>query len=348
MPPPSRATTGGGDEDVALISFLADVRAVGVLGADRLAVWADRALGIEPTQPQLVSARPGLLVDFRAVPLTLVARADFGEPARPLFELDAGAMVVVDSVVDDLYAWWRPSGAAQVIAGRQRVPFSRARLVEESAEPFGAPPFVIDRLAPDRRWGAALAGSWERLGYVAGAFADLDDLEPRQRFDDPSRGGAVAVAATVEWASPSFWPRGPLPVRRADPGFAIGQLAVSLGGLGRAREDGGVRLDGALGAQARWKALAAIGELLVSEDDGVDVGGHLTLLATPIDRLVLGLRGEWDPGAAGGGAWSAAANVGWHVTKDRRNRIAVTGWLKRDADRGTPGDGIVVFLQASL
>ena len=87
---------------------------------------------------------------------------------------------------------------------------------------------------------------------------------------------------------------------------------------------------------------------MLSRNGKTVVGGHAEAYATPIDRLALGLRAEWDPGAPGGGVWSGAGQVSWHVTKDRRNRLALEGWLRRDRDRDTPYDGLVVFLQANL
>jgi hypothetical protein len=36
------------------------------------------------------------------------------------------------------------------------------------------------------------------------------------------------------------------------------------------------------------------------------------------------------------------------VTRDDRNRVTLVGWLRRDVDRGTPYDGLVVYLQAAL
>jgi hypothetical protein len=346
VPLPGRARWGEDEKDVAQLAFLAEVRALGVLYADRLAQFPERALGIEITRPQLMAARPGLLVDFRALPLTLVGRADLAEPSRPLLDTRPGALL--GAMLDDLYALWRPSRAAQLVAGRSRVPFSKPRQIEEVDEPFGASPFVVDRVAPDRRWGVGFHGDQGPLRYFAGAYEDLDALEPRERLEDPSRGGAAALVAHLEWAAGPPATRGVLPARRSDPWFDAIRASAGAGALARLREDGSRRLDVSLSAQVRWRALAALAEALAAHEGDLVVGGHVTLLATPSDRLVLGARGEWDPGAAGGGAWAAAGSIGWHVTPNRRNRIALVGWLRRDVDRGTPFDGLVVFLQARL
>jgi hypothetical protein len=71
-------------------------------------------------------------------------------------------------------------------------------------------------------------------------------------------------------------------------------------------------------------------------------------VALPIWQLRLSLRGELDPGEREDGVWAAAAAVGWHVTRDRKNRVELIGWLRRDRERETPFDGLVVYLQASL
>jgi hypothetical protein len=241
----------------------------------------------------------------------------------------------VDAVLDDLYAAWRPAGAVLVVAGRARVPWSRARQVEELFQPLGAPPFLVDRVAPDRRWGASAGVELGALTLHGGAWADLDALEPRLRRDDPSRGGRLAVALAGRWAPrPASDPDGPCP-------------ALGLGALVRLAEDGTARLDGALSLELSWRWLSALVEGLAATGDPLTLGGHATVQAH-IARLDLGLRAERDPGAEGGGQWASAAEVGWNVTRDRKNRVSVIGWLRRDLDRGTPFDAIVVFLQASL
>jgi hypothetical protein len=331
----SRVRSGGGPEDAALVSFLAEVRAVGVLGADRLTSWPDRLLGIEVTRPELIAARPGVLIDLRAAPVLLVARADLGEAARP--RIDDRPMALVDVVLDDLYAAWRPAGGVEVVAGRSRVAWSRPRLVEEIEQPLAAPPFVIDRVAPDRRWGAGAGVDAGVAAAHAGVYADLDALEARLRPDDPSRGGRLALALSGQ-----LTPRaGLLEEGAARPTFGAGALA-------RLREDGRARVDGALSAALEWRWLAALAEALVARDGGAtELGGHAHARAT-FGRVTLAMRGELDGGGAGGGAWAAAAEIGWRVTRDGRNRIAVHAWLRRDRDRGTPFDGIVVFFQAHL
>jgi hypothetical protein len=322
-----RARWGGGPLDPALLAFLADVRAVGVLGVDRLSSWPDRGVGIEPTQPQLVAARPGVLARFLRVPVTLVGRIDLGEAARPLLDTSIGPLS--GAILDDAYVLWQPTPAAQVVAGRSRVPFAASRRREEIDEPTGAPAFLVDRVAPDRRWGVGLQGDLDELGWFAGAYADLDVLEQRVRLDDPSRGGGALLLAQVEWSP-------------------IAPLAAGAGTLVRLRREGGARVDASLSARVEWGALGLVAELLGARDDELALGGHVQVALRASRRVDLVTRAEWDPGAPGGGVWAATAAIGWNVTRDRRNRVAVVGWLRREVERENPLDGIVVYLQASL
>jgi len=334
------------------------VRALGVLTANRLASWPARRFGLETQLPALIAARAGLRVALHDAPIVLVARADIAESARPYVAPGVGP--VTGSVIDDLYAAWQPSPELELVVGRARVPWSKPRQFEELDEPLGAPPFVVDRIAPDRRYGALVTGDLGAVAYAAGGWEDLDALEPRERVGDPSAGGALLGGAWIEWTprAPMYGSnptgrvvgaRGPLPTPRTDPWFDTWRVSFGAGGLARVREDGSSRFDLSLSGLTKWGPLAAQAELLIARDRGKqEVGGHAELMVTPIDRIALSVRGELDGGAPGGGEWSAASAIQYHVTKDRRNRIGVVGWLRRDENRGTPYDGLVVFLQASL
>lgn len=353
-PVPGKARWGD-DNDAGELALLAEVRALGVLTADRLASWPALRLGLQQWLPALVTARAGLMAELHDVPLKFVGRADIGIQARPYFEDGVGP--VSGLVIDDLYADWKPSRAFELVVGRARVPWSKTRQVDEIDEPFGAPPFLIDRIAPDRRWGALVLGDLGAVSWSAGAWEDVDELEPRVRVGDPSSGGVFAGGVWLEWTpraplnGADIGPKshGPLPTFQADPWYGTWRYSLGAGALARLREDGSTRFDLALSALMKWGWFSAQAEALFARDRGdLQLGGHLELMVVPIERVAFSIRGELDGGAPNGGEWSAAAALQYHVTKDRRNRIGVVGWLRRDEDRGTPYDALVVFLQASL
>jgi hypothetical protein len=343
--------------ELGTVGLLAEMRALGVLAANRLAGWPDRRLGLEAQRPALIAARVGGLAELADAPVTFVLRVDFGELARS--SLPDGAGATLGALIDDAYAFYRPFPALQILAGRAPVLFSKERQFDEIEEPLGAPPFLVDRVAPDRRFGVTLLGDLGGAAYALGAYEDVDALEPRRPLDDPSAGGALAVALHLEWTprAPMMGSnppgkvegaRGPLPTPSADPWWGEARVSAGLGGLLRVREDGSTRLDGSLSLQLKWRWLAALGEAIATSGSPARIGAHGTLMVTPIDQLALAVRGEWDPGALGGGQWSVAGGVSWFVTKNRRNKVGVFGWLMRDRDRGTPYDAVTVFLQASL
>jgi hypothetical protein len=358
VPVIGKARWGGDEGDVALAGFLAEMRALGVLYANRLTSWPDRRLGIEEGQPELVAARAGLVVHLLDAPFSLVVRADLAEPQRPFW--DGPALALADSIANDVYLVWRPFRPLNLIVGRARVPFTRPRQFDEVDEPLGSPPFLVDRIAPDRRWGVAVHGDLGAASYFVGAYEDLDDLELRARTDDPSAGGALALLGHVEVTPrapmmgsnpPGQVPgaRGPLPTPRADPWFDTVRVSAGVGGLVRIREDGSQRLDVSTSLALKWRWTALVAEVITTLDRGDRrVGAHGELMLTPIDRIALTTRGEWDPGASGGGEWSLAGGITYHVTKDRRNKVALVSWLRRDRERDTPYDGWVVLLAASL
>src|SRR5262249_28356239 len=176
------------------------MRALGVLVANRLAEWPDRRLGLEAQRPALIAGRVGGVADLADAPVTFVLRVDFGELARP--SLPDGVGQVFGAVIDDAYAFFRPFPARQTLAGRARVPFAKGRQYDESAEPLGAPPFLVDRVTPDRRYGVLVLGDLGGAAYALGAYEDLDAVEPRRPLDDPSAGGAFALAPPLHCTPP--------------------------------------------------------------------------------------------------------------------------------------------------
>ena len=348
----------GDDADTRELGLLVDMRALGVLAADRLASFPARRYGLEDQIPALISARAGLRAAFRDTPLILVARVDIAESARPYRDARAGA--VTDGVLDDLYLEWTAARPFHLVVGRARVPWSKPRQFDELDEPLGSPPFVADRIAPDRRWGALVVGDLGAAAYAAGAWEDFDALEPRIRVGDPSSGGAFVTGAWLEWTprAPMYGgnpvgaivgARGPLPTPRNDPWFDTWRISAGAGALARVRDDGSTRFDLALSVLTKWGPVSGQAEVFLASEAGKQtLGGDAELMVTPVDRIALSLRGEFDDGAPNGGEHSAAAAVQYHVTKDRRNRLGVVAWVRRDVDRDTPYDAVTVFLQASL
>ena len=358
--PPSigKARWGGEDGDSVAAGLVLDVRLLGVLGGRRLSIWPDRELGIEPGEPLAAALRVGGVLHLVEAPWSFVVQVDLAEPLRPgqagvrPWQEPVGSFV--GAVVDDAYVMWRPSRAAQLVLGRARVPFSKWRQFEERDIALGAVPFVVDRVTPDRRWGLLLAGDLGALAYAAGAWEDLDALEPRAPEDDPSQAGRVLAAAHAEWTpiAPMMGSnpvgkvrgaRGPLPTPRDDPWFGTHRVSLGLGVLWRLGEAGEQRYDASLSLQWKYRWLAVLAEGLLL--DGQDLGAHGELAVTPFDRLSLHARAEWDPGPAHA-AWTAGAGVMWHATADRRSRVGFYGWYRRVDDR--PEDAAIVLIQTTL
>src|SRR5262245_24060812 len=170
VPRIGRLRWGGGDDDIGTFGIFGDAHMLGVLAASRLAAWPDRQQGIEPGTPQLSAVRAGVAFHYRCVPVSLILRIDAAEPARAYVDRPAGA--IAGAIVDDAYVLFRPYRPLQLLAGRARVPFTRARQFDDADEPLGASPFLIDRVAPDRRSGAGLYGDLGALAYAAGAYED--------------------------------------------------------------------------------------------------------------------------------------------------------------------------------
>jgi hypothetical protein len=355
--PEARAAGGG---------WLLDARLLGVVGAERLATWPDRELGLEPRDPVAASLRAGVVWNSQESPWSFVAQLDLAEFLRPAqageepWERPAGELS--GALVDDAYVMWRPSRLAEVVLGRARVPFSKWRQFDERDIALGAAPFLIDRVAPDRRWGLLLHGDLGAMAYAAGAWEDVDALEPRRADgDDPSAGGRVAASVQVEWTpiAPMMGSNpvgkvtgahGPLPTPRSDPWFDTGRVSLGLGVLWRLGESGTQRVDATLSAEWKWRWWSALAEAVVV--DSKRVGGHGEIAATPWDRLSLHVRGEWDPGEPEEAAWTLGVGAMWHATADRRSRIGVFAWQRRvtmeagQAERKE--DAAIVLIQTAL
>ena len=351
LPPNGEGVVAGGDDDCdRSLAFLAEANLLGVLGTDARSTYPE-VEGIVGNEPELGTARLGLI--GRGSIGAWIVRVDASEAMRvDLDDVEDEPLAAIDRFIDDASVWWTPSVWANVVLGRQKLPFSRFRHADRALVTAGAPPFIVDQIAPDRRWGAAFHGDLGALGYAAGADADLDALEMRGGYADPSRNGRVVVAGHVEWT-----PRAPLggdhvATPSSDPWFNTWRPSGGLGFAWRGRgNDRGNRLDASLNAQTKWRHLAAIAELILTADGGhrtrLSAAGEASALIT--DRALIFTRGELEfEYGTGVDTLSVGGGASWFVTPDRRNKLTFYGFIRRDTNRGPHRDGVIVQLQASL
>jgi hypothetical protein len=319
--------------------------AIAVLGVERLSSFP-AVEQIKGNEPELGIMRVGLIGDGEGWPVQFAARFDLSEADRVTRdELRDHPLAVGDQFIDDLYARWTPRVWAGVVAGRQRVPFSVFRHVDHALLSAAAPPFLIDRVAPDRRWGVTGFGDLGSISYALGGFADIEQLEPRTGDDDPSLGGRAAIAAHVEWTPRAPMGRTHVATRRDDPWYDTLKVSAGAGALYRIRESGN-RFDGSLSGRAKWMHLAAVAELILSYDDEqliLNAAGEASTLF--VDRAYLFVRGDYDVAIE---IWSAGTGIAYYVTEDRLNKVSFVAFVRRDTDNGPRRDAIVLQLQAVL
>lgn len=356
-PPRTEGLRFGGDRGLRG-GALAELRAIGPMASERLATWPDRGLGLERGAPMLVAARGGVVIDFGKSSLTLVAVIDLAEAARPE---RGGERPWADeptafglALVDDLALWFSPRRGLRFTLGRQRVPLTLWRTADERDLPLGVVPFLVDRRVPDRRVGLTISGDLGALAYATGLYEDLDGLELRHP-DDPSARGAVIGVASLRWTplAPLYGSNPPgrvtgatslLPTPPGDPWYGTARVALDLGILARADQDGNLTTQLTAGLAFKWRWFAFVGEALSASDTSLGADGELMVAPWPF--LSLHARGEWD-GSLDGTA-TLGGGAAWHATDDRRSRIAVVGWSRRDLGRGPREDAVLVLLQASL
>ncbi|HLU68180.1 MAG TPA: hypothetical protein VKZ63_17975 [Kofleriaceae bacterium] len=362
---PARLPGQGGESELALVG---EVSALAVLGAERLTIFPD-VDDVSGGEPELALARIGLVGWSGCRPVGFAVRLDLAEGLRlDGDELEEEPLASAGAMVDDLYLAWTPRSWAQVWVGRQPVPFSRFRQVEHALLTGGAVPFVIDRVAPERRWGAAVHGDLGALAYALGGYADGGAFElrparqeraPEPEMDpdavpgpeprpDPSAGGRAALAAHVEWTPRAPMGPGPVASPREDPWYDTPRASAGAGVLWRLRDgELGNRVDLTLSGAGKWRGLSALLELILTVDGdlvALAAAGEAGYLAT--DRLHLFVRGDHDIEA---GWWTAGAGAAWFVTADRWNKVSLLGWLRRQTDDDGPdADGVIVQLQAAL
>lgn len=361
---PARLPGQGGASELALV---AEMSAFGVLGADRVTVFPEVGK-LEGGEPELALMRVGLVGWSGCHPVGFALRADLSEGLR-LDEDDfrAAPAAAVDRLIDDAYVLWVPRSWAQVFVGRQPVVFSRFRQVEHAILTGGAAPFLVDRVAPDRRWGAAFHGDLGGIAYAAGFYEDADRLEMRppapedmppdpgeppplepEPLPDPSAGGRTAAALRLEWTPRAPMGPGSAPSPRTDPWYDTPRVSAGAGALWRWREGGlGSRYDLSLSGGGKYRAASALAEVIFSFDGGqiaLSGAGELDLLVT--DKLLLFARADYDIEVDW---WTVGPGASYYVTRDRWNTISIFGWVRRQGDdEGPDGDGVIVQLEAAL
>lgn len=362
---PDRLPGRSGASELALV---AEMSALGVLGDDRRTIFPD-AGDLEGGEPELALMRVGLVGWSGCQPLGFAVRADLAEGLRlDREDFSYHPLAASDALVDDLYGAWTPRVWAQVWLGRQPVPFSRFRQSEHALSTSGAVPFVVDRVAPERRWGAAFHGDLGALAYAAGVYADgavfeeapsreervpddapeVDDNGVPLPLHDPSTGGRVAVAAHAEWTPRAPMGPGPLASPEKDPWYPVPRVSAGAGALVRLREEGGDRVDLSMDGSGKWRQLSALVELILSIDGGqvaLAAAGEAGFLVT--DRFHVFLRADDDIEVEW---WTVGGGAGWFVTADRWNKVTFFGWVRRKQDDvgEADADGVIVQLQAAL
>jgi hypothetical protein len=350
LPPLGEATLVGGEKGEGSLALTAEVSGFGVLGAENMTTFPELEY-LDGDEPELGTARVGLVGRHAWRPWAWILRGDFSEGLRVGIDgVRDQPLAGINRYIDDAAVWWIPKEWVRAWAGRGKVPFSRFRHLERALLTAGAVPFVVDRVAPDRRWGAALFGDLGAIAYAAGAYADNNKMELRagdDQIDDPSRDGRMAFAGHVEWT-----PRAPIggdhqPTSSKDPWRRVVRVSSGMGFLWRWRKRGGPRLDLSLNGQIKWRRLAAVAELLVARDrDGFAfTGGAIQASVLVTDKVTVFSRGDYDHTLD---LWSGGGGASFFVTSDRRSKVTFVGWYRRDRVGGPRRDGAVVQLQAWL
>jgi hypothetical protein len=310
-------------------------------------------------------------------PLGYAVRVDASEARR--VDGDAARdepIAAVSQFVDDAWVWWRPHVAAQLIAGRFHVPFARSRQWDRSELTAGVAPFAIRRASPERRWGLTFLGDLGALSYAAGAYADTDAVEPRLSIGspagsltvDPSAHGRAAFGVHGEWTPRAPIRRGSLAPPSSDPWFDWVRVSAGAGVLVRVRERGrGTRTDLTLSGNLKWKRLSIAAELLFAvEPDAFESAASGELGWGVTDRGAVFARGEYErcdprdsaklacdlaPHTSAGlhdALYTAGGGASYFVSADRRSRITVFGFRRREVGAELDAGGAIVQLQTAL
>jgi hypothetical protein len=335
----SRAARAG----VALLALAAAPARAQDAGPLRLLLQGDEALS-RPSPLAPDDAPDGLVLRLR--------RARVGEElsgheihARVLFEAQpdsargtpyaplAGGLLPIGGPVrvTDAFAGWAPSRAFEVDAGSLRVPFSRARQVDEGDLPMPERPAFVQADTPDFRTGLAASGDLGEILYQAAVFS-ADRAVDRHLFE---AGYLAAGRLVVE----PIGPVGLRPWRRGedDPWsgwfrFAAG-ASVLYGTLAAPRT---LAVDPEFAAQ--WRRYFVSAEYLVSMRLGSgtsfdQTGAQGAVLEPGLTYLrgrgLLVARGAWQR-AGGVTLWGAGAAL-TAFAPDPRQRLTV-GFEQRWSD----------------
>jgi hypothetical protein len=344
VPPAGKLTLHHGQ---TRLSLTAEAHFLAILHAAPASTYPELG-NIDSIQPALAEARVGLLAHGSCLSLSL--RLDASEALRvsrdDLDTRPAATAATIGRFIDDAALFWTPRVWASMAIGRHKVPFSRFRQLERNRLTAAAVPFLVDRLGPDRRWGATLYGDLGSIAYATGAYADLDSMETRPDVAQPVTDNAQALAmGYVGWTPRA--PIGPdhMPTPPSDLWFHTVRLFGGIGVLWRARE-GADRIDVSLAGQLKYRRFALMGELFAySDSDAAGLSGAIQISALVHERAALFISGEYDLEVED---WAAGGGASYFITADRRTRLTATGWLRRGFHGEARGDGAVLSLQASL
>ncbi len=329
------------------LSLLAEVNILAVLATEELAAYPG-SLRLATGEPELALARAGLLGRLDRVDAYGLLRADFSAALR-MRRRDAidRPLAAAGEMIPDAALRWRPRRELGIAAGRKTPPFSRFRQIERSGQIGSAPPFVIDRIAPEARWGAAAIGETSQVAYAAGVYGDAPELELPGAVGDPSEDGRAIVAARV--TRPIHGPSGQAarPLATHNPGHEQLRFELGAGALWRLRGAGrGHRVDASASAHAAYRRWAGVVEVVGHRAPGVralGAAGEVGFLAS--SRAVVELRGDVDPEL---GLWSGGGGATYFATENRRNAISLYGYLRRPLGGGARRDALLLALRASL
>ncbi len=353
-------------------ALLIQVDAIAALGVDAQTVFPEVGV-LDGGSTKLAIMRLGF-VGAMAERVDYLVRADLADLVNEDQQTE-DLSIIPSEIFDDALVWWRAHPAFELVVGRGKVPFTRYRQWDRSELTAAAVPFAIERMAPDRRWGATVLGDLGAMSYAGGAYADTDEIEPRHvvavgnmlRTVDPSAGGSALLAFHVEWTprAPIGVDSGLLATPRADPWFDTVKVSAGMGTAVRLR-DAGTRVDLALDGNLKWKRLSAAAEtVLAVESDVIEWAVAIEAGAMPNDVSLVFVRAEIencfdrvdDPACRDGfhssdgrgdALWTVGGGATWFVTKDRRSKATFVGWLRRDDDGDVDGDGAIVQLQTAL
>ena len=316
-------------------SAILDFTAIGVLGAGREAGFPEVGR-LRGGEPEALRLHVGVLGDFTR--LAYVVRVDLAEPLRLVGDdVRDRPLASVNRVLDAAYSVARFGGGLRLLVGRQPVEVSRFHEVATGLLAAGAPPFVVDRALPARRWGGRGKLTRGDLDASLGVWLDGDSLEPRIVPGDPSIGKSGAISATGQ-----FTIVGP----RANH-WLVAEDRVAVRGAALVRFGDRRRGDGVLGLEVTRGKVAGVLEVLVSAEAGLfhlSGASEVGVLLHP--KSAMFVRGELDGERD---LYAAGAGLSYFATDDRRSRISLYGWFRRDVSSGvSERDGVILELQAEL